>query len=355
MLRNLLLAFSLTGAVMAGIDLRLPTGNTHLFTGEPDQFYMYVQRTFEGETTKPWEGGSFGMVRSPIRLNDQIVPIKFHEGIDIQPVNRDANGNPTDPVSSIADGCVVHTSPLPGRSNYGKYVVIEHIWDNSPVYSLYAHLADITCKPGDPVKAGDVIGRMGFTGVGIDRARAHLHLELAFLMSRHYDEWHKGSAAASPNYHGIYNGMNLTGVDVARFFLAHKANPELRFSEFIGALPVYFKVVVPSKGETPDFVTRYPWILHGNAEGAVSWEISFSAIGEPIAFTPVDRKVDAPVVTLVRPSTIPQRYLTRNLLNGQDNHATLTTSGRQLISLITDDFPVTREQAAERKLAPPKG
>lgn len=355
MLRNLFIASCLTGTLMAGIDLRLPTANNHLFTGEPEKFYMYVDRTFDGETTHPWEGGTFGVVRDPVRINDQVVYTRFHEGIDIQPVSRDAKGNPLDMVSSIADGCVVHASPQAGRSNYGKYVVIEHVWENSSVYSLYAHLADITCKPGDTVKAGDVIGRMGFTGEGVDRTRAHLHLELTFLMSRHYNNFHKLANNGDGNYHGLYNGLNLTGIDVAKFFLAHKANPELRFSDFVASMPVHFKVMVPSKGVTPDFVIRYPWICHGNPAGAVSWEICFTATGEPVSFNPADHKVDAPEVSFVSPSPVPQRYLTHNLLTGQDNHATLTNRGKQLITLITDDFPFTNEEVSDPMRATPKG
>jgi len=53
-------------------------------------------------------------------------------------------------------------------------------------------------------------------------------------------------------------------------------------------------------------------------------------------------EVAAAVVTSVRPSTVPQRYLTRGLINGDGNHATLTSSGNQLVSLLTDEFPVTQ-------------
>ena len=193
------------------LDLRLPTQNQHLFSGELDRFYMYVDRTFEGQTTKPWEAGSYGFVRTAIRVNDQIVLTKFHEGIDICPLKRDKAGNPLDLVSSIAAGRVVHVSLVAGRSNYGKYVVVEHPWENSAVYSLYAHLAEITCQPGDPVNAGSLLGRMGFTGAGIDRTRAHCHLELGLLMTRHYEAWHKKFGGGT-NFHGIYNGMNITGV-----------------------------------------------------------------------------------------------------------------------------------------------
>jgi murein DD-endopeptidase MepM/ murein hydrolase activator NlpD len=347
MLRHFLLIFILPGVVQAAIDLCLPTENQHLFSGDPERYYMYVDRIFEGETSKPWEGGTFGYVRNPMRIDDKVVFTRFHEGIDIAPVNRDSAGNPLDFVSSIADGQVVHTSMIAGHSNYGKYVVVEHKWENASIYSLYAHLAEITCQPGDPVKAGAVLGRMGYTGVGLNRTRAHLHLELAMLMSRHFEEWHK-VGVGKVNYHGIFNGMNLAGCDPARFFVEHKANPELSISTYIGSIPVHFKVTVPAKG-IPDFVTRYPWICHGSADGAVSWEISFSATGLPVAFTPSQRQVDAPVVTSILPSTIPQRYLTRNLVNGQENRATLTASGKQLVALLTDDFQTPAITTTEPK------
>jgi len=339
MFRHLFLMLPLCGVLHAGIDLRLPTENHHLFSDEPEQFYMYVDRDFEGQKSKPWEGGTYGMVRNALRLGDQVIYTKFHEGIDISPVNRDKAGNPLDLVSSIADGRVVHTSPVSGNSNYGKYVVVEHTWENSSFYSLYAHLAEITCNPGDDVQAGSKLGRMGFTGVGINRERAHVHFEITMMMSRHYDEWHKGSVGG-PNIHGLYHGFNLTGFDPSRLFTEHQANPELRISDYIASIPVHFKVTVPAKG-TLDFVTRYPWISHGSAEGAASWEISLSASGVPIAFTPTLRRVDTPVVSWIAPSTIPQRYLTHNLVTGQQENATLTASGKQLITLLTDDFQVS--------------
>jgi murein DD-endopeptidase MepM/ murein hydrolase activator NlpD len=334
MLRFIILPLALAGSLRAGIDLRLPTENHHLFTDEPERFYMYVDRTFEGETSKPWQGGCFGYVRNSLRIDGEVIQTKFHEGIDIQPVKRDRSGNPLDAVSSIADGKVAYTNPIAGRSNYGRYVVVEHVWDNTSVYSLYAHLAEVTCKAGDPVKAGTALGRMGYSGAGINRTRAHVHLELAMMTSSRYDDWARGMI----NHHGNFNGMNLTGADVARFFLEHKDNPELRFSEFVASTPVYFKVIAPSKG-VPDFVSRYPWICRGNPDRAVSWEISFSATGMPVAYTPSQRHVDSPVVTAIRPSAIPHRYLTRNLITGQQNHATLTNGGKQLVALLMDDFP----------------
>ncbi len=319
------------------LDLRLPTENHHLLTGAPERFYMYVDRYFEGEASKPWEAGSYGFVRTAQRINGNVLLTKFHEGIDIAPVKRDAAGNPLDIVSSIAAGRVVHTSPLAGRSNYGKYVVVEHTWENSPVLSLYAHLADVTCQPGDVVSAGTALGKMGFTGAGINRTRAHCHLELALLIHSRFDGWQKNFSGGT-NYHGLYNGMNLAGADVARFFLEHKDNPQVRFSEFIARTPVYFKVTVPVRGPL-ELIERYPWMHQRPTEPATSWEISFSATGMPIAVEPSDREVTTAIVSAVRPSEAPHRYLTRDLINGEGNHATLSQSGLKLIALVTGDFP----------------
>ena len=86
---------------------------------------------------------------------------------------------------------------------------------------------------------------------------------------------------------------------------------------------------------------RYPWICHGDAATAVSWEISFSATGLPVAFSPSSRPVATATVTSIRPSSVPHRYLTRGLISGEGNQATLSNSGKQLVSLLTDDLSPT--------------
>jgi murein DD-endopeptidase MepM/ murein hydrolase activator NlpD len=333
-------------------DLRLPTENNNLFNGSPEKFYMYVDRTFEGVASKPWEGGAFGFVRTPVKVNDKVILRQFHEGIDIAPVKRDKAGNPLDLVSSIADGTVVHTSPVAGRSNYGKYVVVAHEWESSRVFSLYAHLADVSCKPGDPVKAGGLLGRMGYTGAGINRTRAHLHLELGLMLSARYDDWH-ASTGKGINHHGIYNGMNFAGADPAAFFLGRRKNPQLRFSEFVANTPVYFKVAVPA-AQTPELLERYPWLRPASAAPEdtstppPSWEISFSATGLPTRIAPGQRKVDSPVITQIRPGDVPHRFLTRYLVNGEGSTATLSNGAIDLVNLLTGNFPAQPAKPAHR-------
>ena len=103
--------------VSPAVDIQLPTENNNLLSGNPEKFYMYVDRFFEGAHTQPWEAGCYGFVRTSVRVGNQVLQTKFHEGIDISPVNRDKAGNPLDPVSSIAAGKVAYVSDAAGRSN----------------------------------------------------------------------------------------------------------------------------------------------------------------------------------------------------------------------------------------------
>lgn len=340
MIRLLAFVLSLGTLVAAPSRWQLPTENRHLLTGEPEKFYMYVDRTFEGVSSKPWQGGAWGLVRNPVRVGGEVEYLRFHEGIDIAPVKRDKAGNPVDLVMSIGDGRVVHVSDHPGRSNYGRYLVVEHPVDpaGNVVHSLYAHLAAATVKPGDRVKAGSVLGRMGYTGRGINRTRAHLHLELGLLMSSRFQGWFQRYSGGT-NHHGNYNGMNLIGMDVARFLTESHKNSGLKVTDFVRRSPAYFKVTVPRDG-TLDFAARHPWLVYGDlTKASPSWEISLTATGLPTGIATSNRKVSAPIVSAVRDSDTPHRYLTRGLLTGEGSSATLSTNGQKLVALLTGDFP----------------
>ena len=87
----------------------------------------------------------------------------FHAGIDWAAPSGT-------PVRAAADGEVVAV-----RSNYGgygNYLKIDHA---AGIESAYAHLADFAVEPGERVRRGEIIGRVGRTG----RATGpHLHFEL---------------------------------------------------------------------------------------------------------------------------------------------------------------------------------
>lgn len=87
----------------------------------------------------------------------------MHAGIDL--------AAPTgSPVVAALSGRVVSTGNAGG---YGLAIELEH--DNPRRRTLYAHLSELYVKPGDRVRQGEVIGRVGSTGLSTG---PHLHFEL---------------------------------------------------------------------------------------------------------------------------------------------------------------------------------
>ncbi|RYD30872.1 MAG: M23 family metallopeptidase, partial [Verrucomicrobiaceae bacterium] len=105
---------------------QLPTANDALFKNSPADFFMFVDRYTPQGPIQVWEGGGYGFVRNPRDTPQGTVFTKFHEGIDIAPMQRDAKGEPQDSVHAIADGVVAYTTNSPRTSNYGHYVVLRH-------------------------------------------------------------------------------------------------------------------------------------------------------------------------------------------------------------------------------------
>jgi murein DD-endopeptidase MepM/ murein hydrolase activator NlpD len=315
------------------LNLVLPTDNDALFSGDGAAFYQHIERDFNGVKSTPWQGGQYGFVRDPIQTAGGVVYTRFHEGIDIRPLHRDAAGEPLDEVRAIADGRVVHVNPVPGYSNYGKYVVIEHRWDDCNYYSLYGHLSSISVHPGDSVTRGQPIAIMGYTGVGINRERAHVHLEVDLMFSTQFEAWHNAFFKNDPNHHGIYNGLNLIGIDVARLYLALRKNPGLTIPEFLRGEETSYKVTLP-KARHFELPKLYPWMLAGNRNQQASWEVSFARSGVPLKVEPSDKHVTQPELSYVKKSSINYSSLTRDIVSGHGETAQLTGYGNQLMRLL---------------------
>src|SRR3984893_2515473 len=317
------------------VDLALPTDNDALFRGDGPAFYQYVERDYHGEKSKPWEGGQYGFVRDPIETGAGIIYTRFHEGIDIRSLQRDAGGEPVDEVRAIANGKVVHTNKVPGYSNYGKYIVIEHTWDGSSYYSLYGHLSTIRVEPGQRVAKGDPIAVMGHTGAGLNQERAHLHLELNLMLNHKFEAWHDAFIKNDPNHNGIYNGINLTGFNIAKLYLMLHKNPSLTIPEFLAGEEIFYKVTLPNSSNF-ELPKRYPWMLTGRASGqtAKAWEVSFARTGVPLKIEPSDRHVTQPELTYAKKSEVDCKYLTHDIVAGRGNSAHLTENGERFMRLL---------------------
>jgi len=321
------------------LGLVLPTENDAIFSDDPSQFYMYTNRTFEGVSSQPWSGGTYGYSRNKRRTDIGIVYTRFHEGIDIRPVRRDESGEPLDDVRSIADGTVVYVNATPSRSNYGRYIVVHHDWGHGPFFSLYAHLARPYVEAGQRVRAGTPLARMGYTGAGLDRTRAHVHVELAMILSDRFQRWYEHHFT-SENHHGIFNGFNLIGIDIAALFQAHRRRPSLSIPEFLARHEeVHYRVAVPAHGNM-DFFRRYPWVLRDadRVSRPTSWEFAFAATGVPLEVRPGNRQLSYPTVTWVKEAGTDHAHLTSGKISGTGDSVQLTPRGSRFVQLISDSF-----------------
>lgn len=89
---------------------------------------------------------------------------KFHEGLDFA-------AKLGTPVFATADGTIKEADRMSG---YGNCIEISHGFN---YITRYAHLSEILVKPGQNIKRGEVIGKVGSTGKSTG---PHLHYEVRY-------------------------------------------------------------------------------------------------------------------------------------------------------------------------------
>ena len=214
------------------------------------------------------------------------------DGLDIKPVGRDARGEPTDKIFAALPGVVRYISTKPGESNYGRYIVIEHPGVTPAVFTLYAHLAKIEpgVGVGSNVQLGQVIATMGRSagGGGIPVERAHLHFEIGLMATTGFSSWYTWKKFGRTNEHGLWNGMNLMGLDPLDFLRQWRERRVDNLQQYFANMRSVVRVRVVTT-RTPDFIRRYPALLRKPLPlGFVSgWEIECNATGLPFAWTPL--------------------------------------------------------------------
>ncbi len=259
---------------------QLPTANRALFEKDGNEKF------FVGTTGKPWQNGTFGCVRSE--------GYQMHEGLDIRCLKRDKRGEPLDLVMASCDGTVAYVNKRVGASNYGKYVVLKHVIEGMEIFTLYAHLSDFASglAAGKSVKAGETIATMGRTSNTRERIsleRAHVHFEINLFVSDRFSTWYKKEHPKEPDDHGIWNGVNLLGLD-PRLILLEQQAQGTKFSllKFIKSRPELCRVIV--RDANFSFPKRYPMLIRPNPlaqkEGVAGYEIALDANAVPIQLTP---------------------------------------------------------------------
>src|SRR5947207_8538856 len=102
------------------------------------------------------------------------------------------------------------------------------------------------------------------------------------MLSSEFESWYHAFFRNDPNHNGIYNGMNLAGLDIARLYLGLHKNPSLTIPEFLGREETFYKVTVP-KARRFELPKLYSWMLTtGSRNEKISWEIWLAQISVPV-------------------------------------------------------------------------
>jgi murein DD-endopeptidase MepM/ murein hydrolase activator NlpD len=112
-------------------------------------------------------------LRSPLefsRVTSSFTLARYHPILKINRPHLGVDfGAPTGtPVRAVADGVVTLAGPHGG---HGNYIQLDH---DGPYETSYSHLSAILVKRGQTVHQGDIIGRVGMTGLATG---PHLHYQ----------------------------------------------------------------------------------------------------------------------------------------------------------------------------------
>jgi murein DD-endopeptidase MepM/ murein hydrolase activator NlpD len=320
-----------------GRALRFPTDNEAILDAEPARFYMGLERHFGRERMWSWEGGTYGYVREARETPAGWRFTRFHEGVDVAPLRRDADGEPLDAVYAVDAGRVVYVNARAGGSDYGRYVVVEHVWDGSPFYTLYAHLAETAVAEGERVRRGERLGTLGYSGNGLDRARAHLHFEVNLLLNAHFSVWRDARHPRWRAAHGRYHGTNLAGVSPVRVLLRSRSDAGSAVASLLADEEEDVTVYVPG-GPPPDLLERYPWLCRA-CDGAPppargrSWEVGLTRSGLPVRVEPAERLVGGVRLAHVSPD-LAADYQASRMLTHAGPGAELSDAALNLLTLL---------------------
>lgn len=143
--------------VMAGQTIKVPSKKSKSFKITNVKSRSNSDKYSWKTPVKGWMSSPYGWRLHPVRKKRL-----FHAGIDLAAPKGTA-------IHSVAPGRVIYTGT---RTGYGKLVIISH---EKGLSTRYAHCSQILVKNGQIVKEGQLIAKVGATGVATG---PHLHFEV---------------------------------------------------------------------------------------------------------------------------------------------------------------------------------
>ena len=177
---------------------------------------------------------------------------------------------------------------------------------------------------------------MGWTGPGLDRSRAHLHLEITFQINPQFEEWVKTTKPGrlwEPNRHGEWNGLNLMGIDPAPLLLAAQQGKPKSWKEALAVQPGGFVVKVSAPKSRVNWTD---WTqAQENCTGAESWEIEMTPWGLPLKVSASALPVNGPELVANPGQPNEGKYYCRGLVEPDGKGGMrLSKFGRQYVEMM---------------------
>lgn len=113
-----------------------------MVVSRPADPLLYMSKPVSGKIVSP-----FGWRVHPVSKQEMM-----HEGIDIESILG----------TNIRATAAGQVKTINESAQYGKMIIIEH---NQEVETVYGHLGEINVNPGDMISQGQVIGKVGKTGM----------------------------------------------------------------------------------------------------------------------------------------------------------------------------------------------
>ena len=286
LLSVLIVLLFIRSSCLGEFSLSWPTPNPSFVQGLG--YHTFLQKT---GPDKAFKSGAFGCVRN----NGH----KFHEGVDLFPVKKSSRGYAEDTIFSAMEGKVVHINHSSQKSAYGKNIVLEHENLSPVLYSLYAHLEEISgnLSIGNKVITAQVLGKMGNTAsFHIPLNRSHLHFEIGIRLSDRFDTWYNRQRFSTKNKHGNFNGFNLVGLDPLSFYAEFQKKSFKEPIEYLNRMPTVVKVQVSQRG-VPFLVNQNPSLYKSSMpqDSIQSWVCSFGPFGIPLRLEPSAQPMKEPI------------------------------------------------------------